>query len=780
MKPISRIILHKLLIVSSVAFGIVFTPLLVMAEDRLEEIVVTARKTEENLQSVPIAVTAHTGDFLQDVGVTAFDQVAYVTPNFDVRPDDVRGEFAAELTIRGQTSTTSDLTIDQAVGLNVNGAPVTRGTNLFGNLFDVEQIEILKGPQGTLFGKNTTGGLVSVTTTAPKLGENSGYVEGTAGNFSQIDVEAVGNFALGEYSALRVGAAVTSRDGFGPGLRSDGSNSGLDLSDDDEQFFRASLLVEPNDIWSLRVNADYHEVDENGSLVRALIPFFPIAQPPTNAGFVTGVNFNDGVVLPHSPNPSVTAEETNINATIKVNLGIGELTSITSYRDQDSNTDLNFSPLGAIVIGQDSELIAQELRISNSTDQLNWQAGIFLSNEDGRDRNNTIGRGQITAVENESISVFAQGTYELTDRISLTAGARYTDEDREVDLITLGALAGNPDVMSSSIAVASQALGTTRLPDGSLVLNDAAGTTIQNDASFDAASWTVALDYQVCEDHLLYGSVSRGFRSGGIDGDGNLATEVDPEFVVNYEIGYKGDFLNNTVRWNSAIWYSDYTDIQISSFSLDTMVEGTVGVPQVVLNNAAEAELYGFETEVDWVPTDNFSLKAGIGYTEGDYSDFTEPRLVDPDDPSMGVFQFDRSDEPVGGPELQFNITARYGFDVGTNTRGSVQLTYTYLDEQELASPAVTTLVNQRAADLIAMGTFVGEEDNYGVVDEIDLLNGQIDFQIGDAWNVALWGKNLTDEEYFSAGFALGVFGGLSQRAIGAPRQYGVTVRYDF
>ena len=148
MKSRSRIILHKLLIVSFVAFAVSVTP--VLAENQLEEIVVTARKTEENLQSVPIAVTAHTGDFLQDVGVTAFAQVASVTPNFDVRPDNVRGEFAAELTIRGQTSTTSDLTIDQAVGLNVNGAPVTRGTNLFGNLFDVEQIEILKGPQGTL------------------------------------------------------------------------------------------------------------------------------------------------------------------------------------------------------------------------------------------------------------------------------------------------------------------------------------------------------------------------------------------------------------------------------------------------------------------------------------------------------------------------------------------------------------------------------------------------------------------------------------------------------
>lgn len=741
----------------------------------LEEIIVTARKTQESLQEVPIAVTVHTGDSLKDAGVTEFAQVASLTPNFDVRSNSVRGEFAADLTIRGQTSTTSDLTIDQAVGININGAPVTRGTNLFGNLFDIEQIEVLKGPQGTLFGKNTTGGLVIVTTTAPKLGENSGYVEATVGNFNQTDVEAVGNFAVGENAAFRVGAAVTSRDGFGVGALSDGSDSGFDLADDDEEFFRASFLYKPSDDFSLRINADTHDVDENGALSRALLPGAIVpgvifaALPPTTDEFLVGSNFDDGQLLPNSDSPAVTADETNINATIEANLGFANLTSITSYRDQDSETSLNFSPLGAIVIGQDSELIAQEFRLSGATDKFTWQTGIFLSSEEGNDRNNTVGRGQITAVDNSSVSVFAQGGFNLNERLSLTVGARYTDEEREVELIELGAVGG-------SIAAARAALGVTTLSDGTVILNN--GTTIENDADFDAVSWTVALDYKVSEDQLIYGSISRGFRSGGIDGDGNLATEVDPEFVVNAEIGYKGDFLNNTLRWNSAIWYSDYTDIQIQSFSVDDNV--AAGVPLAVLNNAAEADLYGFESEIEWLPTDNFVLRAGIGLTDGDFSEFTEPRLVDPTNPSLGLFQFDRSDEPIGGPELQFNVTARYSFDVAANTKGGFQLSYTYLDEQVLAAPAVINQVNTQAANLQAAGMFIGEESNFGVVDSIDLVNGQLDFQIGESLNVALWGKNITDEEYFSAGFALEVFGGLAQRTVGAPRQYGVTVRYDF
>ena len=154
--------------------------------------------------------------------------------------------------------------------------------------------------------------------------------------------------------------------------------------------------------------------------------------------------------------------------------------------------------------------------------------------------------------------------------------------------------------------------------------------------------------------------------------------------------------------------------------------------------------------------------------------------MIDPANPGAGTFDFDRSDEPVGGPELQFNITGRYSFDVSPNTRGGFQLSYTFIDEQILASPAIIDLVNTRAAAFQAAGQFVGAEDNFGVIDSIDLINGQLDFQIGDSLNVALWGKNLADEEYFSAGFAIGVVGGLASRTVGAPRQYGVTVRYDF
>ena len=229
-------------------------------------------------RDVPIAVTAFTGDFLETSGLTEFTDIAKVTPNFDIREDGVSGSGFSTITIRGQTALNRELSSDQAVGITVNGAPITRGTNLFSNLFDIEQVEVLKGPQGTLFGKNTTGGAVVVTTTAPKLDTFEGYVEADIGNFDRNDFEGVVNVG-GEEWAIRLGAAIQNRDGlqFGvqrvfdpqvagfpttPTLDGVTTETGQEFATDNEVFYRASVLYEPSDELSIRVNADYHETDE--------------------------------------------------------------------------------------------------------------------------------------------------------------------------------------------------------------------------------------------------------------------------------------------------------------------------------------------------------------------------------------------------------------------------------------------------------------------------------------------------------------------------------------
>ena len=758
----SRLLVGLLSATAVVSFG-------VPSYAQVDEIIVTARKTEESLQDVPIAVTAFTGDFLETSGLTEFTDIAKVTPNFDIREDGVSGSGFSTITIRGQTALNRELSSDQAVGITVNGAPITRGTNLFSNLFDIEQVEVLKGPQGTLFGKNTTGGAVVVTTTAPKLDTFEGYVEADIGNFDRNDFEGVVNVG-GEDWAIRLGAAIQNRDGlqFGvqrvfdpqvagfpttPTLDGVTSETGQEFATDNEVFYRASVLYEPSDELSIRVNADYHETDEfiQGSRVLNIgaLPiggglFFPIAVPtdPEFGQFAASQQFG-------TP-PTLFADETNINATVKYDFGVAQLESITSYRDQFLAISNPFATV-AVDIGQDSDIFAQELRLSGDAlaDRLNWQVGGFYSIEEGEDQDD-VGGIRLTASENETLAFFGQGTYDITDQLAFTGGLRWTDENRSVALVT------------------------ESRPDGFISVPD-------REVSFDAFSWTAGLDYKVTDDSLVYASISRGFRSGGIDderlnltgpepvvaADGTVTTltaediTVDPEFVINYEVGLKADFLNNTVRWNSAAFYSDYTDIQVQTF--DPVLVDANNQAVITIANGAEAEVYGFETELNYIPNDNLSLGGTLGYTKADFQEFVF------EDPASGL-TIDRSEDAIGGPEWQASAFARYEDDISDGIRAGAQLNYTFRGTERLADGNdIPTFVAAGVGDQIDL-------DSYG------LFNGQVDFDFEKLGaNVAFYGRNIFDNEIDTSGFAIIAFGQpLAQRNAGAPRTYGVRVRKSF
>ena len=758
----SRLLVGLLSATAVISFG-------VPSYAQVDEIIVTARKTEESLQDVPIAVTAFTGDFLETSGLTEFTDIAKVTPNFDIREDGVSGSGFSTITIRGQTALNRELSSDQAVGITVNGAPITRGTNLFSNLFDIEQVEVLKGPQGTLFGKNTTGGAVVVTTTAPKLDTFEGYVEADIGNFDRNDFEGVVNVG-GEDWAIRLGAAIQNRDGlqFGvqrvfdpqvagfpttPTLDGVTSETGQEFATDNEVFYRASVLYEPSDELSIRVNADYHETDEfiQGSRVLNVgaLPiggglFFPIAVPtdPEFGQFAASQQFG-------TP-PTLFADETNINATVKYDFGVAQLESITSYRDQFLAISNPFATV-AVNIGQDSDIFAQELRLSGDAlaDRLNWQVGGFYSIEEGEDQDD-VGGIRLTASENETLAFFGQGTYDITDQLAFTGGLRWTDENRSVALVT------------------------ESRPDGFISVPD-------REVSFDAFSWTAGLDYKVTDDSLVYASISRGFRSGGIDderlnltgpepvvaADGTVTTltaediTVDPEFVINYEVGLKADFLNNTVRWNSAAFYSDYTDIQVQTF--DPVLVDANNQAVITIANGAEAEVYGFETELNYIPNDNLSLGGTLGYTKADFQEFVF------EDPASGL-TIDRSDDAIGGPEWQASAFGRYEDDIADGIRAGVQLNYFFRGSEDIADGNdIPTFIAAGVEDQISL-------DSYGI------FNGQIDFDFEDlGLNLAIYGQNLFDNEFDTTGFALIAFGQpLSQRNPGEQRTYGVRARKSF
>ena len=690
----------------------------VNAEDRIaqsasiEEVVVQARRQSESLQEVPISMTAFTGDAFEDAGLAEFSDISQMTPNFQIAPSGATGATFANMTIRAQTAGFLTLNADQAVGIYVNGAPITRGTGLFSNMFDIERIEVLRGPQGTLYGMNTTGGAVTVVTKAPVMNELSGYVEAEAGDYDRTDIEAVVNVPLIEDTlAARFGVSRNKRDGFG-----EGAVTGRELADDNEVTYRASLLFEPNDRVAIRMNADYHDVDENGSIFRSLTTVLGgfVTQESTDPDLYVGLEL--GTVPQFAK-----SEETNVNVTATIEFENFTLESITSYREQEASLQHQHSPITDVALGQDSDLFAQELRLAGAaiSDRLDWQVGLFYSDESGQDQDflPLLGQLELTEADNESLAVFAQGTYALTDNLSGTVGVRYTDVQRQVKDLEAGA------------------------------------PIFKATADFDAVSWLISLDYKITDDVMTYLSIARGFRSGGID-QGSLNSVVDPEYVVNYETGIKADALDGRLRVNTAIYYSDYEDIQRTAF------DPASPVPVTVLRNAASATIYGFELETTARPIDGLLLSAGVGYTNASYDEFLD---VD----GLGNV-LDREDDPFGGPEWQFNLSTRYETYLNGGMLLGFQANYFWQDVDDRSTDRLLTSLSRSKARI----------NSYG------LVNAQIDLDLGEAsgWYFALFGTNLADKEYFTGSIIaqIGSLGTVSNRLVGNPRTWGVRIRKEF
>lgn len=714
-----------------------------------DDVVVTARKVEENVQDVPISLTVLSEQTFERAGLNDFADIAQLTPNFDIKPNPVAGSQFAVSTIRGQTNNFFSLNVDQAIAVSINGAPITRGTSLFSSLFDVERIEVLKGPQGTLFGKNSTGGAVNVITRGPVIDEFEGYAQATIGNYDRNDFEAVVNVPLVEdFLAVRLGAQVNNRDGFGqtdPTL----AGANFDLADDDEFTLRASALFKASDSLSVRINADYKEVDEAPVIQRGLedvtiqfelFPGFFIPVPlaaaslssdPFNGDFWAGAGRD-------IREPFARSEELNVNATTTLDIGDMTLTAISSYREQESLSELQNAISTSIFQGQESELFAQEVRLNgiSSDGQLVWQAGAFYSDEEGYDVDVLPEAGvfQVFQAENETLAIFGQGSYDLTDAVTVTLGARYTTEDR---------------ILRDAGPTILDAAGLPVVALGS-------GPLFEGDTEFDAVSWLASVDYKPTDDVLLYASVARGFRSGGLDQD-NLGQIFEPEYILSYETGFKADLFSDRVRFNGAAFYSDYSDIQVVR---NVPLPGGAAGVTTVLDNAAEAKLWGFELDLTAQPIEGLTLGGTVGYTKGEYDEFTAAA------PGGGII--DRSDEPIGGLEWTYTLNGRYETQLSSDILIGAQANYFWVDGVPLAADAIIST--------LASG---------GTVDSYGLLNAQIDVEFesfGEGLNVALFANNATDELYFPAGFVVpfGPFGTVDNRITGDPRTYGIRATQRF
>ena len=609
----------------------------------MDEIVVTARKREENVQNTPIAVSAFSGESLAARGIDELTGIGTITPNMTFSNINTNGGSSNNVSvyIRGVGQTDFVPTTDAGVGLYVDGNYLARSIGSVLDLIDIERIEVLRGPQGTLFGRNTIGGAVNIHTVKPHE-EFEVKLRGKVGSHERMDLTAKVNGALADNLFAAVTLATLNQDGYVVN-----PINGQDTNDDDTFAFRGALRWLVNNDVEINVTGDYSRDRENGQgrvtdLDTNNVITFAGPTSPTSVG---SAPFGHNVFLGlNSPIPQFAlppGRATGCDATfrnpagtnencVNVNtIGLGENTSghpqfydadiygisgtidwaitdnmsiksITAYRNLDSNfsQDGDYSPFFLSYIRDEykQEQISQELQLQGNSfgDRLKWIMGFYYFNEDGVNNN----RVDFVSVdiesggyfENESKAGFAQATYDITDKLHLTAGIRYTKDNKEFIIV---------DGQQVVVPIFAPGMPTIQIiPVGTYKAN--------------ADDWTpmVNLSYDWNDSLMTYATYAEGFKSGGfqqrIAGELPGAPSYEPEFVDSYEIGFKYSNPNGSFILNAAAFYADYTDIQLEVFR---------GIAPI-LENAGKGEVKGFELEARWVPVATWFVEAAIGHLD--------------------------------------------------------------------------------------------------------------------------------------------------------------------
>lgn len=763
----------------------------------LEEIVVTARKREESLQDTPVSVAAFSGDALEKRGLSNISEVGNFTPNLTFQPGASLGSStSASIFIRGVGQIDYALVVDPGVGLFVDGVYYSRSVGASLDAIEIESLEVLRGPQGTLFGKNTIGGAINIKTKRPSE-EFGGFIEGTLGNFDRTDVKAVLNVPLSESARSKFTVSRNKRDGF---VRSEGlPGSGLFdndsvLGDKDSLFLQAQFDFDLSDSVSFNLDLDHTRKREEGAArvqtgfntlsPATVVSFYNAVQAPAVAAalgvpvadvtlgdnFISPSNFRSnstGSFLPidlgngqvfgqsgsllgggfGSPSQSdldVSGIGGTLNWDISDNLSFK---AIAAYRETEAfftrDTDGTPFPINDSYNDFTSDQATFEVQLSGTSlnDRLNWLVGGFYSDESGEDVNevplavfNILSGGQIDI---ESKAIFGQATYSITDRLDVTAGIRYSEDDKTF----LPVIAGLPQQLLAPSFVAPVGLP--------LVLDPSA-----TDLEFDDTSSSLSLSYRFTDDLLGYISYAEGYKSGGFTQ--RLAPSVptiptfDEETNEVIEAGLKWTGLDGRVRVNASIFDSTYEDIQLT---------GVRDISPVIFN-AAEAGISGLELEVEALLSENLLVQLGYGYLDAGYDAF-DPAT----DLSVAAIFID-NDLPQS-PENSLSLGIEYTFN---SSFGEIipRLDVSYRSEIFLDSANFNTL-DSRLPSL--------EQPS------LTLVNASLNIiPANDKWTITIAGQNLTDERYLVSGFSdlspTGV--GVASGQPGRPREVSITARYKF
>lgn len=735
-------------------------------EFSIEEVLVTAERREANLQEVPIAISSFSQQDLQAQQVANIGDLQTLVPNLSVHVGDANN---AVVYIRGVGQVDSVAFFEPGVGIYLDDVYLGRAQGAFLDVVDVERIEVLRGPQGSLYGRNTVGGAIKYVSAGPTE-ELSGNVSATIGNYSRTDLKASISGTLVDDTLLgRLTVAQLGRDGY-----ADNSFDGKDDGDQDTQFLRGVLKYQALDNLSVQLAVDYTNNDPDRSRT-------PAKETPINLTIVDPVTFGISTlpfaadVDPFKVNADFNKLEetetqgTDLNIVWDINDQLS-FKSISSYRELDYGTelDLDGTPVNAfgIFYFNDQTQISQEFQFLYESDRLSAVAGVYYFNEDsdtydgGIFSNLLIASSGISSSSTDSYAVFGQFDYELSDRLTATFGFRYTEEEKDYERLVedfdLTALAGIMfDPFTFAVSYANPELLSPRSADLRLGGGIGVARPLANpdSANFENFSPKFGLKYQLDDDVQIYSTASSGFKSGGFNGrlsDGQL-DPFDEETLNSLEIGIKSQWLDDRIRFNAAIFYNEYDDLQVSSF--ETNEDATAILP--VFSNAGEAVIQGVEVELTWLLTESLTINANVGYLDAEYKEF----FAEADAVTNTVIDVSDERELVNSPEWDTYLAAVYTVPVQNIGTLTLLADISYRDK---------TYLEVNSSENLA-------QSGYSVV------NAAIMFETTDGqWQFMLGGKNLNDKEYRTHAFDLSAFPGVELGYYNAPRTYSFNATYHF
>ncbi len=706
---------------------------------QVDDIIVTARRQAERLQDVPSAVTAFSSETLYRNQAQTLGDLQSLVPNLSLHVGDASN---AVIYLRGIGQIDSISFNDPGVGVYLDDVYLGRVQGSFLEVVDPQQIEVLRGPQGTLYGRNTIGGAVKFTSEKPGA-TPEGYIEAAIGSYDERRLRARLSGPLVSDQLLgSIALAASSRDGYTTNLH-DGQSDG----DKDMIAGRATLLYQPNDRFSanLTLDASQNRPDRSRTPHRDT-PIYSVntgAMRPIIADpYTVDVTYNDLERL----------DTSGVALTLTYDSGPFTFKSISAYREMEYRThlDLDASPDQSFGIYdfEDQDQTSQELQVLYHGERLSAVAGLFYFQENDWTFGGAVApdffldlgfilpfplnSAGLRVSDNESIAAYGQLDYELSDRASLTVGLRYTHETKSTDNRGEFFLPATAPTAEDMERLFGQGLGY-------------GASGYQAEESWDSVTPRIALNYKVSDDVLAYVSAAQGFKSGGFNGRITTAAQsFDPETLWSYEAGLKSDLFDGRARLNLAAFFQDYKDLQLSRFAADPVT----GDFSAVFDNAGGAEFYGLEAEFSAQLSQALRFDGNLAYLHSEYTEYID-----------GGVDISDQRELVNAPEWSGRAGLTYHASLGD--LGDLTLSGG-------ASYRSKTYLTVSSSEILA-------QDGYWLADASILFTPR-----NAPWTVLLSGKNLTDEAYKEHGFDLSASPGVQLGYYGAPRTVTLDVRYRF